>query len=200
MDILNRQDCTILKSEWFNMLADNWIHNKTGWNKQSTRQKKLKEVRVTSNHIKAHHITCITLSRHFHFAVLPGLVRFSFPNLGRCEATPILACECHVFLCECHVNVYDVCFFRFFGTSHCGQFGHFESIPQYNHEASPGSRLRSWGRVMKENAFGAKLDLNWLNCIASKCDLRCVRGVEKTQTSWLIWSFKMFVRALHNIS
>ena len=100
MDILNRQDCKSLKSEWFNLLADsihvknriNWIHNKTGSNEQSTRPKKLGH-----GHIKAHHIT---LARHFHFhAVLPGLVRFSFPNLGRCEATR-KACS-HVMSCEC---------------------------------------------------------------------------------------------------
>lgn len=71
-----------------------------------------KKVRVTSKHISL-------LSRRFHFHAVPGLVRFSFPNLGRCEAMKRkawffvnLSLFSHLM---CHVNVYDVCFFRFFG-------------------------------------------------------------------------------------
>lgn len=169
MDTLNGQDCTILKSEWFNMLADsihvknriNWIHNKTGWNKQSTRQKKLKEVRVTSNHIKDlyHFIAAFPFPRR---VARFGTFQFSKPRSMWGHANLSLWMSC--ILMWCHLNVYDVCIFRFFGTWHCGEFGHFESIPQYNHEASPGSRLRSWGRVMKENAFAPKMtmELNWI--------------------------------------
>ena len=178
---------------WFHVKNRiNWIHNKTGWNEQSTRPKKLG---VTSRHIISPY-----RGIYFHFhALLPGLVRFSFPNLGRCEATR-KACS-HVMSCEC---LWRVLFQIFWNLALWWIWALWEYSPiqPWSFTRLTLAKLRPGNErkcICTENDDGAKLDLNWLNCIASKCDLRCVRGVENTQTSWLIWSFKMFVRALHNI-